>query len=79
MQKVGEADLILHPVGHDGGVFVVLLDEPLVLVVRLPDLVLQGRYQLVLLLEQSAARLLLLQDLGEQVSRALPANIRKIS
>ena len=57
----------------------VLLDEPLVLVVRLPDLVLQGRYQLVLLLEQSAARLLLLQDLGEQVSRALPANIRKIS
>ena len=73
------ADLILHPVGHDGGVLVVLLDEPLVLVVRLPDLVLQGRYQLVLLLEQSAARLLLLQDLGEQVSRALPANIRKIS
>ena len=57
----------------------VLLDEPLVLVVRLPDLVLQGRYQLVLLLEQSAARLLLLQDLGEQVRRALPANIRKIS
>ena len=57
----------------------VLLDEPLVLVVRLPDLVLQGRYQLVLLLEQSAARLLLLQDLGEQVGRALPANIRKIS
>ena len=72
-------DLILHPVGHDGGVLVVLLDEPLVLVVRLPDLVLQGRYQLVLLLEQSAARLLLLQDLGEQVGRALPANIRKIS
>ena len=57
----------------------VLLDEPLVLVVRLPDLVLQGRYQLVLLLEQSAARLLLLQDLGEQVNRALPANMRKIS
>ena len=73
------ADLVLHPVGHDGGVLVVLLDEPLVLVVRLPDLVLQGRYQLVLLLEQSAARLLLLQDLGEQVCRALPANIRKIS
>ena len=73
------SDLILHPVGHDGGVLVVLLDEPLVLVVGLPDLVLQGRDQLVLLLEQRAARPLLPQDLGEQFGRTLPANIMKAS
>ena len=71
------ADLVLHPVGHDRGVLVILLDEALVLVVRLADLVLQRRDQLVLLLQQRAARLLLPQDLGEQVGRTLPAYIMK--
>ena len=42
------ADLILHSIGHDCGVLVVLLNEPLVLLVRLADLVLQRRDQLVL-------------------------------
>ena len=43
----------------------VLLDEPLVLLVRLADLVLQRRDQLVLPLQERAAALLLTKDLGE--------------
>ena len=55
----------------------VLLYEPLVLLVRLADLVLQRRDQLVLPLQQRAAALLLTKDLGEQVRRTLPADVEK--
>ena len=55
----------------------VLLDEPLVLLVRLADLVLQRRDQLVLPLQERAAALLLTKDLGEEVRRTLPANVEK--
>ena len=71
------ADLILHSIGHDCGVLVVLLDEPLVLLVRLADLVLQRGDQLILPFQQRAAALLLAKDLGEEVRRTLSINIEK--